>query len=103
MGGILIKGTSSDALSNPWIADQNGFVNPDQATTSLIGIYGDWASKLLKGDLPELSYRRKEWSKVETWCNAAKRRTMERLAIPDIGGLPEVKINKHSRTTLNHF
>lgn len=94
VGGILIKGTSSDAIANPWFVTDDGYGNANQVATSLIGVYGDWASTLLKGDLPSLSFRKKEWSKIETWRKAAKKRTAERLAIPDIGGLPEVKINK---------
>jgi dienelactone hydrolase len=94
VGGILIKGTSSDAISNQWLGPDeiNGVGN--QSTTSLIGGYGEWASTLLKGNLPSLSFRRKEWLKIEEWRKAAINRAVERLAIPAIGGLPEVKINK---------
>ncbi len=61
---------------------------------SLIGLYGPWAASLHDNRLPSFSFRRKEWSKLETWKEAAKKQLHERLAIPDIGGTPEVKINK---------
>lgn len=94
VGGMLINGTSSDSIENQWLVSDEAKVVGNQESTSLIGGYGDWASTLLKGELPSLSFRRKEWPKIDDWRKAAKGRTMERLAIPDIGGLPEVKINK---------
>jgi dienelactone hydrolase len=94
VGGMLINGTSSDAIANQWLVTDEVKDIGNQDSMSLIGGYGDWASTLLKGELPSLSFRRKEWSKIDDWQKAAKGRTIERLAIPDIGGLPEVKINK---------
>jgi dienelactone hydrolase len=64
-------------------------------TISVIGPYGKWASSLTENQLPSLSFRRKEWSDLEKWHQAADRRVRERLAIPDIGGLPEVVVKKH--------
>jgi len=62
--------------------------------TSLIGPYGKWAASLIEKQLPSLSFRRKEYSNLEKWRTAARQRLVERLAIPDIGGLPEVKVKK---------
>lgn len=61
---------------------------------SIIGLYGEWASSFNEGKLPVFSFRRKEWPKLETWRKAAKQRLLERLAIPDIGGIPKVNIVK---------
>ncbi len=61
---------------------------------SIIGQFGTWAASLKDGKLPSLSFRRKEWTQVEVWKEVAKKRLLERLAIPDIGDMPEVKINK---------
>lgn len=62
--------------------------------TSLIGAYGKWAASLINKDVPSLSFRRKEWSDLKGWKQAATRTLLDRLAIPDIGGRPEVKVSK---------
>lgn len=62
--------------------------------TSLIGPYGKWAVSLISKELPSLSFRRKEFLNVEKWRTEAKKRLADRLAIPDIGGMPEVKVKK---------
>jgi dienelactone hydrolase len=62
--------------------------------TSLIGPYGKWAASLIEKQLPSLSFRRSEYSNVDKWRTAARQRLTERLAIPDIGGLPEVKVKR---------
>ncbi|OGD20537.1 MAG: hypothetical protein A2W03_02175 [Candidatus Aminicenantes bacterium RBG_16_63_16] len=61
---------------------------------SVIGQYGKWASSLIEKKLPSLSFRNKEWTDLKKWRHAADLRARERLAIPDIGGLPEVKTKK---------
>jgi dienelactone hydrolase len=79
-----------DQLTQPMLSDSN-FNNTD---VSLIGLYGQWATKQLESKLPAFSFRRTEWTNLETWREAASKRLLERLAIPDIGGMPEVKVNK---------
>ncbi|MDB5280811.1 MAG: hypothetical protein JWR61_5766 [Ferruginibacter sp.] len=66
----------------------------DETDLSVIGLYGHWANSLNKNKLPAFSFRRLEFTKVESWRKAAKQRLIERLAIPEIGGLPEVTIHK---------
>lgn len=61
---------------------------------SVIGLYGKWAASLTGDKLPSLSFRRKEWGDVKKWHQAADLRVRERLAIPDLGGLPEVTTKK---------
>lgn len=94
VGGIIISGTKTSAMVNSNIPDVSATQKTDTGKTSLIGNYGDWASNLRKGDLPSLSFRRKEWSDTDKWRAAAKKSAIERLAIPDIGGIPSVKVNK---------
>jgi len=70
-------------------------INPvDEKDLSIIGLYGPWATALNDNKLPAFSFRRKEWSKLEAWRRAAKRRLIERLAIPDIGGTPNPNVIK---------
>jgi dienelactone hydrolase len=69
-------------------------LDPDDTGTSLIGPYGSWAAGLTGKDLPSLSFRRKEWKKIEAWRKTSKRRLAERLAIPGLEGDPEVMVVK---------
>jgi dienelactone hydrolase len=62
--------------------------------TSIIGQYGDWASKLRGNKLPKLSFRNKEFTNLKTWQKTAKTRTIERMGVPDIGPLPTVTLNE---------
>jgi dienelactone hydrolase len=62
--------------------------------TSIIGPYGPWAVGLHADQLPSLSFRKKEFSDISSWKQLAKKRLQERLAIPAIGNLPKVDINK---------
>lgn len=66
----------------------------EEGNLSLIGQYGQWASSLSEDKLPTLSLRRKEWTDLESWREEAKNRLKERLAIPELGGIPEVNIKK---------
>lgn len=66
----------------------------DKQAVSLIGNYGEWAASLRGGDLPELSFRRQEWSDVDRWREVARQRFVERLAIPNISSPPQVKVEK---------
>ena len=66
----------------------------DEKDISLIGLYGPWANELNKNKLPTLSFRRPEFTNVATWRKAAKQRLIDRLAIPEIGGLPKVTVHK---------
>jgi dienelactone hydrolase len=64
----------------------------DQLT--MIGLYGPWAASLTANKLPSFSFRNPEWTDIETWKPKARRQVMDRMSIPDIGGLPEVRVIK---------
>lgn len=74
-------------------AVNNNYLDKD---ISIIGLYGAWANSLNENKLPSFSFRRKEYTSVGPWQKAARQRALERLAIPDIGGLPKVTVNKQS-------
>jgi dienelactone hydrolase len=94
VGGMLIPGASSDIFQSLNIESVAEPATLPENNISLIGVYGQWASTLLKGNLPAMSFRKKEWSDLNKWRTAARKRAVERLAIPDIGGIPAVKVNK---------
>ncbi len=66
----------------------------NDSSTSIIGAYGAWAAGLTEDKLPSLSYRRKEYTNLESWKKTAKQRLAERLAIPSAGALPTVTVKK---------
>lgn len=85
---------SSSTLSNLSTEDIAGIANMNDKNISVIGLYGKWISELIENKLPSFSFRKDEWSDMESWKKAARNRLIERLAIPDIGGTPRVAIKK---------
>jgi len=94
-GGGMLKGFASDhhiyKENNPVAME---YKKLDEQNISLIGLYGGWAAGLTANKLPALSFRNAEWTDVEKWKIVARKRLEERLAIPDIPGIPEVTIGK---------
>jgi dienelactone hydrolase len=96
--GISIAGGLNKAFA--WTGGQlldwspNAIDDPADPSLSVIGQYGPWAAGLRANKLPEFSFRKEEWTDIEAWRKVARKRLEERLAIPDIGGMPEVSINK---------
>lgn len=66
---------------------------PMDPQKSMIGQYGPWAVNQLP-DPPHLSYRRSDFTELESWRPRAKDKVLEYLAPPDIGGLPEVTVKR---------
>src|ERR1700730_4587661 len=99
-GGMLksFASTASKDSKKEIIFSNSNFIAGTESSNdenlSIIGLYGDWAASLIEKKLPAFSFRRKELSNLETWRKSAKKRLIERLAIPDIGGVPKVNINK---------
>jgi dienelactone hydrolase len=91
-GGFMLSSAGNARYSFP--DQRTRKKNMNTAKTSVIGIYGEWAAGLIKKELPSFSFRRKEFDDIEKWRKTARARAMERLAIPDIGGTPQVKVNR---------
>lgn len=64
------------------------------AEQTVIGNYGEWARSLTAGKLPAISFRKKETTNLKHWKLVARQRVRERMAIPDIGPMPKVTVNK---------
>lgn len=82
---------------NPFVNDIFSpltLMNSNETTENLIGLYGPWAVSLIESKLPSLSFRRKEWTNLAQWREMAKQRLIERLGVPDIGGMPQVTLKK---------
>jgi dienelactone hydrolase len=93
-GNIFPGSAFATEGSNHNNAEADMMENKDDTELSVIGLYGPWANSLNKQKLPSLSFRRPEFTNLKKWQKAAKMRLTERLAIPDIGKLPNVKVNK---------
>ncbi len=61
---------------------------------SMIGAYGSWAAALAGEGPNYLSFRHTHWTDPAAWRPAARRRFRERLAMPDTGGPPDVRIER---------
>ena len=93
----------STGILNTFASDINNFIpltsdmtnkKFDEQHLSVIGLYGPWAASLNENKLPSLSFRKKEFTNVDEWRKTARKRTMERMSIPNIGGMPKVNVNK---------
>ena len=93
----------STGILNTFASDINNFIpltsdmtnkKFDEQHLSVIGLYGPWAASLNENKLPSLSFRKKEFTNVDEWRKAARKRTIERMSIPTIGGMPKVNVNK---------
>ncbi|MEO5582765.1 MAG: hypothetical protein ABIR66_08735 [Saprospiraceae bacterium] len=104
---IKLAGLGAFGMSNRILAsynntsyksDANLFNLKSQALAdeqlSLIGQYGPWAASLRNGKLPSLSYRNKTFTNINTWRKTAKDKLIERMAIPSLGAVPSVTIQK---------
>lgn len=94
-GAGLLSGFSNEKNSK----DPGNVVFPAKRETeeqeqSIIGLYGAWANSLNADKLPAFSFRSRNWPDLGKWQKAAKTRVKERLAIPEIGGLPKVSLKK---------
>jgi len=72
--------------------------------TSLIGLYGPWATSLYNDSVPRLSFRQEQWtsSNLEKWRSAAKEKLTDLMGIPPIKADPRVTIkNKYVYDGLN--
>jgi dienelactone hydrolase len=91
---VFVDNQPSPALSNSDTFSSISKKDINEKDLSIIGLYGEWAAKLNENKLPTFSFRRKEWSDLEKWRKAAKKRLTDRLAIPAIGKMPKVNIVK---------
>ena len=67
-------------------------VNLDESKLSIIGKYGEWATQLKGKQLPKFSFRNNKYTDLNVWQKVAKNQVIVRMAIPDITGLPNVKV-----------
>lgn len=68
---------------------------PDNIT-SIIGLYGPWATSFYNTAIPKLSFRHPDWSasSIETWKSKARETVSALLAAPTMEGTMEPKVKK---------
>src|ERR1700755_2465314 len=96
MAGGIVKGLANDnaVYHLPDAAGHSGPEDFADGQLTMIGLYGPWAATLTANKLPSLSFRNPEWTNIESWQPAARQRVMDRMAIPEIGAAPEIKVIK---------
>lgn len=93
--GLGIAGGMLRSIAAPLNNDLNmEYKDVKDLNTSLIGLYGPWAAALHANEFPSLSFRKKEFTNIDSWKQSARKRLTERLAIPPIKAIPVVTINK---------
>jgi dienelactone hydrolase len=86
------NGSETSTLFTPNTSAPTIAVNAENI--SIIGQYGPWAASLAEGKLPAFSFRKPDWTNLDTWKEAARKKIMDRMAIPDIGPVPKVTVKK---------
>ncbi len=101
--GLAGLGVAGSKLSNAFalVPDKETFSSIStnskimaEENLSIIGQYGKWAASLLDKKMPSLSFRNKEFTDLQKWHKTALARLEDRLAIPEIGGMPEVTVKR---------
>ncbi len=59
---------------------------------NMIGAYGSWAANIVGDNTPMFSFRNDHYTNVRSWQSLAKQMTMDRIASPQINGVPEVTL-----------
>lgn len=96
MAGGIMKAFAADLPLNNFPKTMNT-TNPNDFKDdglTMIGLYGPWAASLTADKLPSFSFRNPQWNDIESWRTVASQRVKDRMSIPDIGGLPEVRVTK---------
>ena len=88
-------GENADATTNVLVNNTSapGLIMNEE-NLSIIGQYGPWAASLNDGKLPTHSFRKSEWSNLESWKDAAMKKLLDRMAIPDLGATPKATVKK---------
>lgn len=81
------------------IAGDSGIPNAEpvggsRSAWNLIGSYGEWASGKMGSVIPSHSLRNKAFTNLDAWRGSARKLVSGRIAMPDLGGMPEVKVKK---------
>ena len=88
------KTLNYSAMPENFSAMENQSPFATDTRSSIIGAYGSWAAGLTENKLPALSFRKQEFTDIDSWKKRARKTLSERLSVPDVGGLPKATVNK---------
>jgi dienelactone hydrolase len=96
LAGSIMQGMAADktAVHLPAAVDLGGAKEFADDQLTMIGLYGHWAASLTSNKLPSMSFRNTEWTDIESWRSMARQRVMDRMAIPDIGIVKEMRVKR---------
>lgn len=57
-----------------------------------LGPYGPWAIGLTGDAPPTHAFRHPQWTDAAAWREAVRQRLFDRLAMPDLGPVPAVRV-----------
>ncbi len=94
LAGSIMQGIAAEktAAHLPEGMDQGGSRDFADDKLTMIGLYGPWAASLTANKLPSISFRNPKWTDIESWRPMARQRVMDRMAIPDIGIMEELRV-----------
>ncbi len=93
-GAGVLNGLANAKVLDSGSEPSSNIESTDESKQSIIGLYGPWAYSLIENKIPAFSFRNDKWQNVEKWRGSVRERLLEKLAIPDIGGVPKVTIKK---------
>jgi len=67
---------------------------PETVGPNMIGAYGPWAAGLHSKTIPSFSFRNEKYKSIADWYPRAHQALIERLGIPEIGGMPKVTVKR---------
>lgn len=97
MSGLAGLTLATGSLSNTFAGTSSSFPFTsitENTDMSIIGQYGPWSAALHKNELPSHSFRREKYKDVAKWQKEARQVLINRMAIPDIGRMPAIKVHK---------
>ncbi len=94
LGGLSLFGASLGAVAGSAAPAAAAAAAPGAEGVSIIGLYGQWAASLAGEGPAALSFRRPEFTDLKAWHGKALGRTLECMAIPEIGPAPQAKVNR---------
>jgi len=91
-GGNLLNIIPSPLHASP--SEVNTMIPNEPSAQSVIGQYGPWATGLNSGKLPTQSFRNSRFTDLKTWQTETRKLVLQRMMVPDIGSIPQVKVHK---------
>lgn len=95
LGSLFANGGPSAGFDIPFESGRQVSSDiPADPPLSMIGQYGPWAASLTENRLPDFSFRKKNWTDIDSWRIAARKCLNDRIAVPSVGAIPQITVHK---------